>query len=178
MIAALLLLAAAASAAPVARERPYWTKQYPLTPYQETWTGALAVKTLDAALPKVVAAVERNDGRLTQPLANFARSKTEQQLSLTVPLKKSKRLLKALRKLGKMDEPAVRGYGAPVPLDEVRAKIDALAKERKERATEYERTPAAAEAVDELIERLSSVESVARANAGVVLWNVTVRAEK
>jgi hypothetical protein len=174
MIAAFLLLAAAASAAP-AHERPYWLKTYTLSPYHETWTGDLAVKDLRAARPKVVAAVEKNGGRLTQPLELFASSTTEQQLSVTLPRKKAKGLLAALRKLGAAAEPAVRPNGELIPLDEVREKLAVLTKEKNEKWGALAQTPAAAEAVDEMIERLTAVESVARSNDGEVLWNLTVK---
>lgn len=180
MIAALLLAAAlparaATAPAPVARPRPYWMKSYSLAPYRETWSGDLSVKKLDAALPKVVSAVEKNGGKLTQPLKNFAGSSTEQQLSLTVPLKKSKGLLAALRKLGAGLDPAVRPAGAPIPLDEVREKLGKLTKERTENPVAFAQTPVAAEAVDEMIEHLANVEAVARSTDGEVLMNLTIR---
>ncbi|MBI4060239.1 MAG: hypothetical protein HY403_02295 [Elusimicrobia bacterium] len=169
----LLLLAASVSAAPHAK--PYWLKTYSLAPYRETWSGELAVKKLDAALPRVVAAVEKGGGRLIQPLANFAGSSTEQQMSLTVPRKKAKALLAALRRLGKAPEPLVRPSAPAIPLDEVREKLARLTKEKTENPTAPARTPAAAEAIDEMIEHLANVEAVARATDGEVLWNLTVQ---
>lgn len=175
MIKALLLFAVCASAAPAPHARPYWLKIYSLAPYRETWTGDLAVKKLDAALPKIVSAVEKEGGRLTQPLANFVGSKSEQQLSFTVPYKKSKALLASLRKLGKAENPAVRPNGEMIPLDEVRAKLARLTSEKNEKWGALAQTPAAAEAVDEMIEHLANVEAVARATDGEVLWNITVK---
>ncbi len=175
MIKALLFLAALASASPAPHAKPYWLKTYSLAPYQETWRGELEVKKLDAALPKVVAAVEKSGGRLTQPLANFAGSSTEQQLSLIVPQKKARALLQALRRLGKVAEPAVRPNGAPIPLGEVREKLARLTKEKTENQVALAQTPAAAEAVDEMIEHLANVEAVARSTDGEVLWNLTVK---
>ena len=174
MIAA-LLLATSLTAAAAPRAKPYWIKTYSLAPYHETWSGDLMVKTLDAATPKVVDAVEKNGGRLLQPLTNFVRSATEQQLSLTIPLKKAKGLLAALRKIGKGLKPAVRPMGAPIPLDEVREKLGRLTKEKRENQVAFAQTPAAAEAVDEMIEHLANVEAVARSADGEVLWNITVR---
>lgn len=170
-----LLLAVAAAAAPSPQARPYWLKTYAQSPYRETWSGDLAVKKLDAAMPKVVAAVEKGGGRLTQPLALFAGSATEQQLSLSVPQKKAKALLKELRKLGKAADPAVRPFGAPVPLEEVREKLARLTKEKSEKWGALAQTPAAAEAVDEMIEHLAAVEAAARSTDGDVLWNITVK---
>lgn len=175
MKAALLLLAASVSAAPAPRAKPYWLKTYSLAPYHETWSGDLAVKKLDAALPKVVAAVEKSGGRLSQPLASFAGASTEQQLSLTIPRKKAKGLLQSLRKLGACSDPAVRPNGTPIPLDEVREKLARLTKEKTGNAVAFARVPAAAEAVDEMIEHLANVEAVARSTDGEVLWNLTVR---
>jgi hypothetical protein len=184
MIAALLLAAAlpaaaattpAPAVASAARVKPYWIKNYSMAPYRETWSGDLAVKKLDAALPKIVAAVEKNGGKLTQPLKNFAGSSTEQQLSLTAPLKKSKGLLAALKKLGSGLDPVVRPAGAPIPLAEVREKLGRLTKERTENPAAFAQIPAAAEAVDEMIEHLANVEAVARSTDGEVLMNLTIR---
>ena len=187
MIKAILLLTLSASAAPAGKSgpsapapmaqhvKPYWLKTYSMAPYRETWSGDLSVKKLDASLPKVVAAVEKGGGRLTQPLANFVGSSMEKQLSLVVPLKKSKALLAALRKLGKCPDPAVRPAGAPIPLEEVREKLGRLSKEKTENRASLAQTPAAAEAVDEMIEHLANVEAVARSTDGEVLWNITVK---
>ena len=165
----------AAAAAPSPQARPYWLKTYAQSPYRETWSGELSVKTLAAAMPKVVAAVEKGGGRLTQPLTLFAGSATEQQLSLSVPRKKAKALLKALRKLGKAADPAVRPHAPPVPLDEVREKLAVLKKEKEEKWGALAQTPAAAAAVDEMIEHLTAVEAVARSMEPEVLWNLTVK---
>ena len=173
MIQALLFLAVSAAAAP-AHPKPYWLKTYSLAPYRETWSGELSVKKLDAALPKLTAAVENSGGRLTQPLANFVRSSTEQQLSLVVPLKNAKALLAALRKLGKT-EPAVRPYGEKIPLPEVREKLNLLSKEKFENSAALAKIPAASEALDEMIEHLANVEAVARSTDGEVLWNLTIK---
>ena len=91
------------------------------------------------------------------------------------PHKKSKALLAALRKIGKCPDPAVRALGAPIPLDEVREKLGRLAKEKTMNSVSLGQTPAAAEAVDEMIEHLANVEAVARTTDGEVLWNFTVK---
>lgn len=175
LAAVLLAVSVSAAAAPAPQAKPYWLKTYSQTPYRETWSGELAVKKLDASLPKIVAAVEESGGRLVQPLANFVGSATEQQLSLIVPLKRSKSLLKALRKLGKADAPSVRPHAPPVPLDEVREKLSVLKKEKAEKWGALAQTPAAAAAVDEIIEHLTAVEAVARSMEPEVLWNITVK---
>lgn len=174
-LAAFLLVVGTAAQAAAPRAEPYWLKTYSVTPYRETWTAELSVKKLDAALPKIVAAVEKDGGRLVQPLENFVASATEQQLSVIVPLKKSKALLKALRRLGKAADPAVRPHRAPVPLDEVREKLAALSKEKSEKWGALAQTPVAAAAVDEMIEHLTRVEAVSRATEPEALWNLTVK---
>lgn len=170
---ALLFLAVCASAAPP-RAKPQWMKTYSLAPYRETWTGEVTVKRLEVALPKVISAVEKHGGRLTQPLAIFVRSSTEQQLSLTVPLENAKALLAALRKLGKT-EPAVRPHGEKIPLPEVREKLKALSREKTENPAAFAAIPAVSQAVDEMIAHLANVEAVARSTEGEVLWNLTVK---
>lgn len=171
----LLLLAAAASAASAPRARPYWLKTYPLAPYRETWRGTLSVKKLDAALPKVIAAIEAGGGRLTQPAAIFVGSSTEKQLSWTVPQKKARALLAALRKIGGAEEPVVSSNAGTVPLEEIREKLALLTKEKNEKWGALAQTPAAAEAVDEMIEHLTQVEALARSADGEALWNFTIR---
>lgn len=178
MIKLALLLAFSASAAPAPRAKPYWIKTYSLAPYRETWSGDLEVKKLDATLPKLVAAVEKNGGRLVQPLANSVGAATEQQLSLIVPLPKAKALLAAVRKLGKAADPAVRPHSEKIPLEEVRAKITALTYEKNEKWGALAQMPAASEAVDEMLEHLVTVEAVARATDGEVLWNLTVKEKR
>jgi hypothetical protein len=170
-----LLLAAALPAATAPHPKPYWIKTYSFSPYQETWTGELEVKKLDAAFPAVVAAVEKNDGKLTQPLTIFVGSISEKQLSLTVPRKKAKSLLAALRKLGKSPEPHVRPNGGAIRIDEVREKLALLTKEKNDNPVAFAQIPVVAGAVDEMIEHLANVEAVARSAEGVVLLNLTVR---
>lgn len=175
MITSILLLVAVASAAPAPHVKPYWLKTYSLAPYREMWSGDISVKTLSVALPKISAAIEKGGGHLTQPLANFAASSTEHQLSVIVPHKKSKALLAALRKIGKCPDPAVRSNGTPIPFEEVREKLGRLTKEKMMNQASLGQTPAAAEAVDEMIEHLANVEAVARTTDGEVLWNFTVK---
>ena len=175
MITTLMFLAAVASAAPAPHAKPYWLKTYSLAPYRETWSGEISVKTLSVALPKLSALVENGGGRLTQPMENFVGSSTEKQLSFVVPLKKAKALTAALRKLGKLPAPAVRPHGTQTPLAEVREKLARLTKEKTENRVALGQTPAAAEAVDEMIEHLANVEAVARSTDGEVLWNLTVK---
>lgn len=178
---ALLLLAVSAAtpaSAPAATHaKPYWLKTYSLAPYRESWGGDLEVKKVDEALPKIVEAIEKNGGRLTQPLKSFIASIDARQLSFIVPLKNSKALLTALRKLGKTD-PLVRPIGAPIPLADVREKLARIGKERAENKIAFGQMPAAAEAIDEIIEHLANVEAVGRTTDGEILWNLTVKEKR
>lgn len=156
---------------------PYWFKTYSTSPYREIWTGDLALKDYAGGLPKVVAAVEANGGSLTQPLANFVSSRKDQsqQLSFSVPRKNAKALLAALRALGDMPEPGVRKVGVPIPLDEVRAKIAVMMKEKSEHGAELARVPAAAAAEEEILEHLLMVEELATRAVVEVRFNLLVR---
>jgi hypothetical protein len=180
LLAAVLLCAPAAAGALDAAPsggQPYWFKFYSTAPYAEIWTGELVVKDADRALPKVVEAVEKSGGKLSQPLSTFAGSAKDhqQQLTFSIPGKKTKALLKAMRKLGTLAEPAVRPMGAPIPLDEVRAKIDKMMKERTEHAAELAKVPAASAAEEEILEHLLMVEEVAQRTDTEVRFNLLVR---
>jgi hypothetical protein len=152
-----------------------WLKAYPLQPYREIWSGALEVKKLDAALPKVVAAVEKSGGRLSQPMANFPGTPDEQQVMLVVPLANAKALLKELRKIGKHEDPLVRRMRDPTPLPEVREKLARLLAERADANFVFGKIPATAELVDALIAHLSAVVAIENSGGAEVLWNITVR---
>lgn len=170
-----LLLAVSAAAAP---DKPHWIKNYPMTAYRETWTSELAVKKLDEAMPKVVAAVEKNGGRLTQPLASFVAAVDARQIMFVLPLDQSKKALAALRKLGKAADPAVRPLGEPVDSKELRAKLDKLAKEKNDNPVAFAQIPLTAQLVDELLEHLVNADAVQRTAPSEVLWNLTVREKR
>lgn len=179
-----LLLAAPASAATAPRAdfiphpgEPYWFKTYSTAPYKEIWTGELVVKDLESALPKLVAAVETGGGVLTQPLATFVSSREEhtQQLAFSTSGKHAKSLLKVLRKFGTMEPPAVRPVGLPIPLDEIRAKIKVIMKEKSDHAAELAKVPSAAAAQEEILEHLLMVEEVAERTDTDVRVNLTLR---
>ena len=87
MIKALLFFAVFSFAAPTPHPRPYWLTIYRLAPYRETWSGELEVKKLDAALPKIVSAVEE----IIEHLANVeavARS-TEGEILWNITVKEA-----------------------------------------------------------------------------------------
>lgn len=180
LLAPLLLSAAACRAAAPAAPRPgetYWFKTYSTAPYKETWTAELALKDFARDRTKAIAAVEKAGGKLTQPLSNFAFSKTDQtqQLSFAIPRSGARALLKSLRKLGTMADPAVRPVGAPIPLDEVKRKIDLLMKEKTDHAVELAKVPASAAAAEEILEHLLLVEEVATRTDAEVLFNLQVK---
>jgi hypothetical protein len=155
---------------------PYWFKTYSTAPYKEIWTGDLALKDFAKDLPKVVKAIEANGGVLTQPLGNLVASKKDssQQLTFSLPRDHAAALLKSLRKLGDMPEPAVRSVGVPIPLDEVRAKIAVMMKEKSEHGADLARVPAAAAAEEEILEHLLMVEELGARVVVEARFNLTV----
>lgn len=183
MIAALAVAAAlgasAASTAPAAppRESPYWLKLYSLQPRRDSWTVGVELKSLDGAGEKVAALVEKNGGRLSQPLSSFPADATQRQLVAVVPAKTSAALLAALKKLGKVDEPVVRPISPAIPAAEAKEKLARLLKERSEQTAAYGSAPVGAAVVDELIAHLSSVVAADKEAVPEVLWNVTLRAK-
>ena len=167
--------AATAPGSVVTAGAPYWLKAYSTEPYQEYWTGALTVKDLAADLPRVLKAAEKEKSPLAQDLKTFASSRKQQQLVFLVPSARGKSLLKRLRKLGDLPEPDMRTLGSKLPLDEIRAKIDRLMKERTERNAELQRLPVALEIEEEVLERLVLVEEVAKQEGGSVHFNLLVQ---
>src|ERR1041384_6711658 len=60
------------SAPQLVKARPqYWLKLYSTAPRLEYWVGELTVKRLDDDLPRIVAAVAKEGGALTQDLKYF-----------------------------------------------------------------------------------------------------------
>jgi len=156
---------------------PYWLKVYSVMPFEESWNIELLVEDFSKGLPKALVVIGDEGGRLTQPLKNFASSRIDesQQLSLGVPKGKAKRLLRGLRKLGEMRDPVINRLNAPLPLKEIREKIDLLMKEKAERASVLSQVPAAAEASEEILEHLLRVEAEAARVEASILINLTVR---
>ena len=156
---------------------PYWFKTYSTAPYKEIWTGDLALKNFDHDLPNVVREIEGNGGVLTQPLKNFVSNPKErtQQITFSLPRDHAKALIKSLRALGDMPDPSVSPMGVPIPVDEVRAKIAVLMKEKTDRAADLARVPAAAAAEEEILEHLLMVEELASRVVVEVRFNLSVR---
>ena len=155
----------------------YWFKTYSTAPYKEAWNGELAATKFSRDLPKILAAIKANGGELTQPLATFVSSRKDQtqQLSFTFPLKNAKGLVKALRGFGDMADPTVRATGVPIPLDEVRAKIAVMMKEKTDHGAELAKVPAAAAAEDEILEHLLTVEEVGARTVAEGRFDLSVR---
>jgi hypothetical protein len=154
---------------------PYWLKTYSTAPYQEYWTGVLTVKDLAKDLPRVLKAAEKEKSPLAQDLKSFASSARQQQLVFLVPGERGKALFKRLRKLGDLPEPDMRTLGPKLPLDEIRAKIDRLMKERAEHDAELKHLPVALEIEEEVLERLVLVEEIAKQTRGPVRFNLLVQ---
>lgn len=142
---------------------PYWLRLYSTTPRQVYWTGELTVKRLDDDLPRVLVAVDKEGGSLTQDLRSFVSGSNPptQQLTLVVPRARANSLIKRLRKLGQLPEPAAREAGENIPFDEVKTKIDRLVAERAQRAAELSRMPVAEEIEEELLGYLLTVKALA-----------------
>lgn len=176
-----VLFAASAPAAPVPGVprpgEPYWFKTYSTAPYKESWTGELLVKDFARDLTAAVEKIQKGGGTLTQPLGNFvsSRSDASQQLSFSIPRQDAKVLLKSLRKLGELADPAIHPLGVPIPLEEVQAKIKVMMKEKTDRAAALAQVPAAAAAEEEILEHLLLVEDVAKRTETEVLFNLLVR---
>jgi hypothetical protein len=156
---------------------PYWFKTYSTAPYKEIWSAELVVKNLDGELPKIVAAIQKNGGSLDQPPSNSASSRTAetQQLIVSVPGKKSKGVMKALRKLGRLADPVVRPQGVPIPIAEIRAKINLIMKEKSEHAKDLAKVPSAAAAQEEILEHLLLVEEVYQRTDTEIRVNLLVK---
>jgi hypothetical protein len=175
-VAAVATSTAAAVVLP-APKAPYWLKPYSTSPVEESWNATLTVGDLDADLPKVLQAVSDEGGALTQDIKSFVSSKTihTQQLMLTLPRAKTKALFKKWARIGDLPAPEKRSPDTRIPVDEVKAKIDRLMKERVERAKELDALPLAREIEDEILERLLLVEDVARGEGGSAHIDVSVR---
>jgi len=156
---------------------PYWFRVYSTAPYLEIWSAEISVKDFDKDEAKIVAAVEKNGGALTAPLSAFIASRTEhsQQIVFSVPGKKTKAVIKALRKVGEMADPSITPQGSRIPLAEVRAKIDTLMKEKTQHAAELAKVPAAAAAEEEILEHLLLVEEVGKRPDVDVRLNLLVK---
>lgn len=171
MKALLLALAALAAAAPA-----NWLKTYNLSPYRQIWSTRIVVKDVQKQVPLLVAAAEKEGGKLVVPLSNLAGGPTAQQLSFSISKKGAARAAKAFKKLGKAEQPRVNVFPEAVPLDEVRAKRLALEFEQASHASVLAGMPSINEATAELIERLKQVEASASRPESEVLWNVNVEA--
>lgn len=176
LAAALLLSSPALSQAkPAAPVDAYWTKSYVVPHCRETWTAELIVKDLDAGVDATVKAIETEKGRLTAGLANFVGSQSSKQLSFSIPVGKADALVKKLKKIGAMAEPAKHPYFPPFPKDELRSKIMQLERERKDAAEALAKAPVAAQLLNETLGQLRGVEAASIEADKLIRFNLTLK---
>ena len=173
LLAAALLLSAKTAAAAPATTPPVsvrvssavvdWLRVYPLAQYRETWTVDAQVRDLDKDLPRVMAAVEKQGGRLAVPLQNSVASTSEgsRQLVYQLDEKQAKAALKALKKVARCSAPLVRPVGEKLPLDEIKSKMDALARDKESHGAALAEMPAVSALVDAVLANLGAARSVA-----------------
>lgn len=154
-----------------------WLRVYPLAEYREFWTTTTEVKSLQKDLPRVMAAVEKHGGALVTPLANSAASPTAgtQQLTYRLTVKDAPSALKALKKIGLTTPPQVRPSGEKLPASEIKSKLEALAKDKREHAAELARMPAVSGLVDAAMGHLAAADAVAERAGGEVVLDLTVQ---
>ncbi|MDE2492109.1 MAG: hypothetical protein KGM24_14770 [Elusimicrobia bacterium] len=184
LLAALAVSASAASSAPPPEAfnprsgNPYWLRIYSTAPYKEFWTGELTLKRYARGLPKVIAAIKDAHGELVAPVAEQVGSRRHQvqQLSFSLSKRSAERLLKRLRRLGRLPAPAVRRAGAPIPLDEVNEKIRLLTAEKSANAAALAKMPAISAATEEILDHLLMVREVAERTDAEVRFDLVVKA--
>lgn len=156
---------------------PYWLKVYSTVPFRETWAESLAVGNLEKDLPRALKAIAAGGGVLNGKLKTFVSSRTArtQQLVLTVPRARAAALQARLRKIGTLSVPTVGVIGAPIPRAEVKAKIDALMKERVDHAAEFDKMPVARAVIEEVLESLLRAEDAAKSDSKNVRVDLLVR---
>jgi hypothetical protein len=158
---------------------PYWLRIYSTAPYREFWTGELTLKRYSRSLPKVVAAIKAAHGELVAPVSEqvSSREHESQQLSFSLSKKSAERLLKRLRRLGRLPAPSVRRAGVPIPLAEVNEKIRLLTKEKSANAAALAKMPAISAATEEILDHLLMVREVAERTDAEVRFDLLVKAQ-
>lgn len=154
-----------------------WLKVYVLQPYGEFWSLSVELKNMEKDLPRLRQALEKAGGALTVPIQNLAASPESRQLQMSwrLPKKGGKGLLKAIRRFAKAADPVVRPPFEPIPLPEVRAKLDALSAERERNREAFGRMPAALGLVEETLDHLRLAHDVGEKARELILLNVAVR---
>ncbi len=166
------LVLALVLAAPVRGE---WLKTYRVSTISENWTLELEVKDFDKDMPEVLQMFARSGAEITRPLSDFASSKRYRVQQVVYRLRKKvmKRLLKKLRRIGKVGNPGI--IPSPrVPLDEIRKKSKKLQAEKKVNTEALAKMPAVSALVSELQAHLAEVEQAARAPRSILV-NLTIR---
>lgn len=169
--------AAAAAPAAISDATVDWLRVYPLSSYREFWTTTTEVKSLQKDLPRVMAAVEKHGGSLVTPLANSAASPTAgtQQLTYRLTAKDAPGALKALKKVGLTPPPQVRATGEKLPASEIKSKLEALSKDKRDHAAELARMPAVSALVDAAMGHLAAADAVSERAEGEVVLDLTVQ---
>lgn len=154
-----------------------WLKLYSLSPYREHWTMTVEVKDMGKDLSKVLNVFSKAGAALTQLLENFPASKIDktQQLSYRLSLRSARAALKNLKEVGKFADPLVRPAAEPIPLPEIKEKIQKLMAEKEAHAKELSAMPATSALAEELLEHLLMVESVHERTDTEVLLNITIQ---
>ena len=154
-----------------------WLRVYPLTPYREFWNMTIEVKDTAKDIPSVMRVVEKNGGQLTVPLQNTVASPSAatQQLTCRLGRRAAVAALKDFKKVGRFAPPLVRPDGEKIPLDEIKRKIAALARDKEAHSGELVAMPAVAALVDAVLSHLLTTQAVVEKNDAEVILNLTVQ---
>ncbi len=155
----------------------YWLKKYDLSPVKETWSLEVRVKNFQQDLPRVEEAFAKGGAVTTQARELFIGSAVErsQQLSYRLSRAGMKKVRDALKKLSTGPEPIIRRPLEPVPLAEVKAKIDKLDALKRGRAADLAALAPMDAVLDELLAHLVLVKAIQERTDSEVQVNLTVR---
>lgn len=151
-----------------------WLKSYSESPVKEIWSSELTVRSMAKDLPRVVAALERAGGALTQPLSAFPSTPQDQQISVRLSRAGAARASKELARLGALGQARKAVPPALTPLGEVRQKLSLLEGESAAHRRELSGMPVISDLVDEELAYLRRVEAACSSKDGEVLWNLSV----
>jgi hypothetical protein len=160
-----------------APSKEYWLRNYSLSPYGQYWTLTLSVKDLDADLPKILDAISKSSGTLTEPLSSFASSRSPkvQQLSYRIPKKAAQSSLQKLGAVGVASDPVKRPNDDLAYLSDIKAQIGKLSREKKRHPKALAAMPNVSDLVDQLLTQLETIEGIYEKADDDVLVNLTVQ---
>ncbi len=155
----------------------YWLKKYDLSPVKETWSLEVRVKDFPRDLPRVEEAFAKGGAATTQARELFIGSAADrsQQLSYRLSRAGMKKVRDALKKFSTGPKPIIRRPFEPVPLAEVKAKIDKLDALKRGRAADLAALAPMDAVVDELLAHLVLVRTIQERTDSEVQVNLTVR---